>query len=67
MKYCYLAAFVSLTVLLCGGQKAGEKDADSNSDPNCVKIKNVKIVAEKDSITVGDDLHLGINEMPDIA
>jgi hypothetical protein len=67
MKYSFLTALVSLTVLLSGCQKANEKDSDSDPDPNCVKIKNVKIVAEKDSITVGDDLHLGINETPDIA
>src|SRR5262245_5462408 len=67
VKYCYLAALVSMTVLLFSCQKASENDSDSDLDPNCAKIKNVKIIAEKDSVTVGDEIHLQINEMPDIA
>ena len=60
MKYWYLA-FVSLTVFLSGCEK------DSGPDQNCAKIKNVKIVAEKTSFNVGDEIRLQINEMPDIA
>jgi hypothetical protein len=52
-----------LTVLLCGCQKEKGNDPDQN----CIKIKNVKIVAEKTSFTVGEEIHLGVNEMPDIA
>jgi len=36
-------------------------------DQNCIKIQQVKIVAEKTSFIVGDKIHLGINEQPDIA
>jgi len=64
MKFCYLA-FVSVTVFFIGCQKNGEKDP--SMDQNCAKIKQVKIVAEKTSFSVGDEIHLRINEMPDIA
>jgi hypothetical protein len=63
MKYCYLV-FVSLIVFFSACKK---NENDPGVDQNCAKIKQVKIVAEKTSFTVGDDIHLGINEMPDIA
>ena len=65
MKYSYLVAFVSLTVTLLGCQKNGDKDPAI--EQNCAKIKQVRIIAEKTSLTVGDEIHLTVNEMPDIA
>lgn len=65
LKNYYLAAFVSLTALLFGCQKEGEQDPELAQ--NCEKIKNVKITTEKTSYTVGDEIHLTVNEMPDIA
>ncbi len=65
MKTYYLAALVSLATIFFGCQKEGEEDPDSVQ--NCAKIKNVKIVSEKTNYTVGEEIHLTVNEMPDIA
>ncbi len=61
MKNCNLVALLSIILLLCGCKK------ELTPEQNCAKIKNVKIVAGQDSYIVGDEIHLQVNDMPDIA
>jgi len=64
MKYYYLAASLSLTLLFSGCKKGNDRDLSAH---NCELINQAKIVSAKTSFTVGDAIHLQIKEMPDIA
>ncbi|MGC4035969.1 MAG: hypothetical protein QM764_08400 [Chitinophagaceae bacterium] len=64
MKYNYWIIFIfSLTSFFCGCKK----QQNSDTDQNCAEIQQVKIVAEKNNFTVGDEIHLAVNQLPTIA
>ena len=60
MKLSYFLVPACLVALLCSCKK-------NTTDSNCAEIQQVKIVVAKDSFYVGDKIHIGINQMPDIA
>jgi hypothetical protein len=59
MKYAYFCIYAVLIVQLCSCVK--------KAPDNCAEIKAVRIVAEKDSFYVGDEIHLKVNQLPTIA
>jgi len=59
MKIASFLIFICLVSSLCSCKK--------DSADNCVEIQNVRIVVEKDTFYVGDEINIKVNQLPSIA